>query len=162
MPRSYSYDHFTAQKQSSSRTLRQQAKQRYTESELVQTPVPEVHYGHRFAQTEARLHQRGDGHGSQETRELAEPMGELPEPRPQVFTTPIGAVPGEEATEEGTASWRGLWAEGERAARSLAGAGREARSATARLARLPLSALRVAAGQADRLRKWAQGERPWS
>jgi hypothetical protein len=150
MPRSYRFDHFTAQSQTVNRNLGRRAKQRYSEATL-EPSAYDVQYGHRFAQTEARLHQRAGGMSR-----------ELPEAKTRSPMTPIGALPGEEPQEERTESWRGLWAEGERAARSLAGAGREARSATARLVRLPLSAFRVAAVQADRLRRWAQGERPWS
>lgn len=133
MPRSYSFDHFTATKQSVGRSgSPEQAKQQYLESELSKHQSGGhggVHYGHRFAETQEKLHERAEASHSETKAEA------VPEASPPKRADPSPFLQ--------------LWEEANTATKTVLHAVREGRVATFRLIRLPLDAARLALREAS-------------
>ena len=138
MPRSYSFDHFTANKQSVSRAQTREAKRQYHESEVERPEEKAIHYGERFAETHAKLHERASQADASEAAEAPEVLG-APGPVNERQAEPAvgSSLPSAEASPR-------TFGELAHEARSAAG---QLRSAALRVVNLPRVVLRVAAHQ---------------
>ncbi len=176
MPRSYSFDHYTAQKHDVSRSLQAEEKRRLQEAggEGGETGI---HYGKRHAQTEQILAARQmaqelekasmedeleQDEGLKEMygqlQELAEREEPLEELAPQAAaetkqSTPIGSVPAAGAPPP-PSLWREVTDQAQRDLRSALLAARELSRAGGRLVRLPADVARLLAQRLNPLR-WA-------
>ena len=144
MARSERFDHFTAAKHTPGAEQSEPAKPQHAAHKPEHTPnghsrhgKPEIHYGHKFAQTEEKLHQRAIEHQEAEKREAEHPS------KP---TAPIGAVPATETPPSSkfpSPALLSLWSEAQRTAQEALQSGRAALAAVYKLGTLPLEAARV-------------------
>ena len=143
MARSERFDHFTAVKHTPGAEQSEPAKPpgahraEHTPNGHSHHGAPDIHYGHKFAQTEEKLHQRALEHREAEKHEAEHPS------KP---TAPIGAVPAAETPAPSifpSPELISLWSEAQRTSQEALRSGRAALAAVYKLSTLPLEAARV-------------------
>ena len=151
MARSERFDHFTAAKHTPGAEQSEPAKAHHPAHKPEHSPnghshhgTPEIHYGHKFAQTEEKLHQRAIEHRQAEQLEK-----EKEAVKAAASTAPIGSVPAPEVAPAPAAfpspALLSVWSEAQRTAQEALRSGKAALAAVYKLGTLPLEAAKVVA-----------------